>query len=50
VIVRFLAVLELYKQGLVDLEQPVTFADLQVTWLGRHDGQAGPAAFEDYEG
>jgi segregation and condensation protein A len=50
VIVRFLAVLELYKQGLVDLEQPVTFADLQVTWLGPHDGEARPVAFEDYEG
>lgn len=30
VIVRFLAVLELFKQGIVDLEQPATFADLVV--------------------
>jgi segregation and condensation protein A len=30
IIVRFLAVLELYKQGVVDLEQPESFADLLV--------------------
>jgi segregation and condensation protein A len=34
VIVRFLAVLELFKQGSVDLEQATTFGELQVTWLG----------------
>ena len=30
VIVRFLAVLELFKQGLVDLDQPTTFGELSV--------------------
>ena len=34
VIVRFLAVLELYKEGLVDLHQTENFGDLTVTWLG----------------
>jgi len=34
IIVRFLAVLELYKQGLVDLEQNGNFADLHISWLG----------------
>ena len=34
VIVRFLAVLELYKQGLVDLEQATSFGDLHIAWLG----------------
>ncbi len=34
VVVRFLAVLELYKQGLVDLHQPTTFGELTVSWLG----------------
>lgn len=34
VIVRFLAVLELYKQGLIDLGQAVTFGDLEVSWVG----------------
>ena len=33
VIVRFLAVLELYKQGVVDLEQVATFADLSIRRL-----------------
>lgn len=34
VVVRFLAVLELCKQGLVDLEQAERFGDIRVTWLG----------------
>jgi segregation and condensation protein A len=34
VIVRFLAVLELCKQGLVDLEQHGNFAELHVIWTG----------------
>ncbi len=53
VIVRFLAVLELYKQGLVDLEQATSFGELHIAWLG-HDGEAAvPVAVfpvEDYEG
>jgi segregation and condensation protein A len=34
VIVQFLAILELFKQGLVDLLQPVTFGDIEVLWRG----------------
>jgi segregation and condensation protein A len=34
VVVRFLAVLELFKKGLVDLQQPLTFGDIEVVWLG----------------
>jgi segregation and condensation protein A len=34
VIVRFLAVLELYKQGWVEIEQPVSFGDLEISWRG----------------
>ena len=34
VVVRFLAVLELYKQGLIELDQLTTFGDLTITWLG----------------
>ena len=37
VIVRFLALLELYKQGLIELEQMATFGDLVVR--RRHDGE-----------
>ena len=33
VIVRFLALLELYKQGLVELDQATTFGALEVRWL-----------------
>ncbi len=33
VIVRFLAILELYKQGLVELDQTTTFGDLTVSWV-----------------
>jgi len=32
-VVRFLAVLELFKQGMVDIDQAVTFGDLEVTRL-----------------
>lgn len=35
VIVRFLAILELFKQGLIDLEQAITFGDIEVVWQNR---------------
>lgn len=34
VIVRFLAILELFKQGMVDLDQSMTFGDIEVVWQG----------------
>jgi segregation and condensation protein A len=34
VVVHFLAILELFKQGLVDLRQPRTFGDIEVVWQG----------------
>ena len=43
-VVRFLAVLELYKQGLVELDQASTFGELRITWLGGDDSRAvGPS-------
>jgi segregation and condensation protein A len=42
VVVRFLAVLELYKQGLVDLTQATSFGELTIDWIG-----GDPAAIED---
>jgi segregation and condensation protein A len=42
VVVRFLAVLELFKQGVIDLDQPRTFGDIEIVWLG--DDGAGVAA------
>jgi segregation and condensation protein A len=46
IIVRFLAVLELYKQGLVDLHQVETFGQIEVAWVGG----AEVAAVEEYQG
>lgn len=40
VIVRFLAVLELYKQGLVELDQGLNFGELRITWTGDSAGDA----------
>lgn len=34
VVVRFLAVLELYKQGAVELDQAEAFGDIRIVWLG----------------
>jgi len=34
VVVRFLGVLELYKQGLVELAQAATFGEIEIEWLG----------------
>jgi segregation and condensation protein A len=56
VIVRFLALLELFKQGLVELEQADACGDIEVLWLGEQDGdgdgRVGVAvgAIDDYEG
>jgi segregation and condensation protein A len=45
VVVRFLAVLELFKKGLVDVDQARTFGDIRIVWLGedgaRELGEAG---------
>jgi segregation and condensation protein A len=38
VIVRFLAVLELYKDGRVELDQAATFGELEITWVGEGRG------------
>jgi segregation and condensation protein A len=53
VIVRFLAVLEMYKQGMVDLDQASNFAELHVSWLGA-DGEGADLGVElpveEYQG
>lgn len=48
VIVRFLAVLELYKQGLIELGQAMTFGDLEVSWVGEPDSVF--AGVDSYDG
>lgn len=51
VVVRFLAVLELFKQGLVELEQVVSFGELTVTWIGSAEArEMALAGADDYEG
>jgi segregation and condensation protein A len=53
VIVHFLALLELYKQGLVELDQTETFGDIEVVWTGGEDREAvavRAGAVDDYEG
>jgi segregation and condensation protein A len=49
VIVRFLGLLELYKRGLVELEQATTFAELHVTWTGG-EGDTPEVAIDEYQG
>ena len=51
VVVRFLAILELFKDGWCDLSQLDTFGDIEITWLGRDDASA-PAfdTVDAYEG
>ena len=50
VIVRFLALLEMYKQGLVDLEQHERLGELRVTWLGQEGVDPDQVAVEEYQG
>jgi chromatin segregation and condensation protein Rec8/ScpA/Scc1 (kleisin family) len=50
--VRFLAVLELFKIGLVDLDQARTFGDIVVVWVGGADADLAGAglAIDAYDG
>ncbi len=50
VVVRFLAVLELFKQGLVDLEQIDRFGDITVTWVGDDSEILIPVGADSYDG
>ena len=50
VIVRFLAVLELFKQGAVDLDQPEWFGDIQVAWVADSSFDESALLVDIYEG
>jgi segregation and condensation protein A len=51
IVVRFLAVLELFKQGLVDLDQSENFGDIEIVWGGADPTTAAEMALVDaYEG
>ena len=50
VIIRFLAVLELYKQGAVELDQPERFGDIEVIWTADAEFDTASILIDAYEG
>ena len=48
VVIRFLALLELFKQGLVELDQARTFGEITVAWTGV--GEVDLAGVQAYDG
>ncbi len=50
IIVRFLALLELFKQGYIDMEQADTFGDIEIAWLGTELVGTNGVTIDDYEG
>lgn len=50
VIIRFLAVLELFKQGAVELDQPERFGDIAVTWSAGESFDADAILIDAYDG
>jgi segregation and condensation protein A len=51
VIVRFLALLELFKQGVIELDQDEQFGEIDVLWTGGLEPvAAGSISIDDYEG
>ena len=51
VVVRFLAILELFKQGFVDVTQAEAFGSIQLEWIGGDPAEARTAlAIDTYDG
>ena len=50
VIIRFLAVLELYKQGAVEIDQPERFGDIEVIWSAGDDFDTAAILIDAYDG
>jgi len=50
VIIRFLAVLELYKQGAVEIDQPEWFGDIEVIWSAGEHFDAESILVDAYDG
>jgi segregation and condensation protein A len=50
VIVRFLALLELFKQGVVELDQPERFGDIDVIWSADESIDVDAILIDAYEG
>ena len=47
-VARFLAILELYRDGAVELEQPSSYADLCIVWTGTMDAEVSVS--DEYDG
>ncbi len=50
VIIRFLAVLELFKQGVVELDQPERFGDILIEWCAHDDVDGESILVDAYDG
>jgi len=50
VIIRFLAVLELFKQGVVELDQPERFGDIQIEWCADSEVDREMILVDAYDG
>jgi len=50
IIVRFLAILEMFKQGFIELDQINRFGDITVQWTGLGTGNESMAEIDSYEG
>lgn len=50
VVVYFLAILELYKQDLLDIVQITSFGNIEVEWISEADGAAAMDLIDSYEG
>ncbi|MEY4016117.1 MAG: segregation and condensation protein [Actinomycetota bacterium] len=50
IVVRFLAILEMYKQGFIELDQADRFGDITVLWTGIGTGNESMAEIDSYEG
>jgi segregation and condensation protein A len=50
IVVRFLAILEMYKQGFIELDQVDRFGDITVVWTGIGTGNENMTEIDSYEG
>jgi segregation and condensation protein A len=50
IIIRFLAVLELYKQGAIEIDQPERFGDIEVVWTATAEFDTESILIDAYEG
>ena len=50
IVVRFLALLEMYKQGWIEIAQGDRFGDIAVEWTGIGPESDGPLVVDDYDG